>query len=37
MSDYSKEETNKFLESLDRKTFDKINVFFESMLNLNMS
>jgi len=34
MSDYSKEETNKFLESLDRKTFDKINVFFESMPQL---
>tara|TARA_Y100001937_G_scaffold126934_1_gene197559 strand:+ start:866 stop:1603 length:738 start_codon:yes stop_codon:yes gene_type:complete len=34
LSDYSKEETNKFLESLDRKTFDKINVFFESMPQL---
>ena len=26
--DYSKEELNKFLESLDRKSFDKINVDF---------
>ena len=34
VSDYSKEEMNKFLESLDRKAFDKINNFFETMPQL---
>ena len=34
VNDYSKEEMNKFLESLDRKAFDKINNFFETMPQL---
>ncbi len=33
-SDYSKEELNKFLESLDTKAFQKINVFFDTMPKL---
>ena len=33
-SDYSKEELDKFLESLDRKSFDKLNKFFETMPQL---
>ena len=32
--DYSKEELDKFLESLDRKSFDKLNKFFETMPQL---
>ena len=34
VGDYSKEELNKFLESLDRKSFDKLNQFFETMPQL---
>ena len=34
VSDYSKEDRNKFLDSLDRKGFDKINEFFETMPQL---
>ena len=34
VSDYSKEDMNKFLDSLDRKGFDKINEFFETMPQL---
>ena len=33
-SDYSKEELNKFLESLDTKAFQKINEFFDTMPKL---
>ena len=32
--DYSKQEMTKFLESLDRKSFDKMNAFFETMPQL---
>ena len=34
INDYSKEELDKFIENLDRTTFDKINKFFESMPQL---
>ena len=34
VKDYSKEELNSFLGSLNRKTFDKINKFFETMPQL---
>jgi len=34
VSDYTKEELDKFIESLDRKTFDKLNKFFETMPQL---
>ena len=34
VKDYSKEELHKFLESVDGKTFEKINKFFESMPQL---
>ena len=34
VNDYSKEELNKFLEGLDKKSFDKINRFFETMPQL---
>ena len=34
VKDYSKEEITKFLESLDRKSFDKMNAFFETMPQL---
>ena len=34
VSDYSTDELDKFLESLDRKSFDKINKFFETMPQL---
>ena len=33
-SDYTKEELNKFIESLDSKAFKKINDFFDSMPKL---
>ena len=32
--DYSKDELNKFIENLDRKAFDKLNKFFETMPQL---
>jgi len=34
VSDYSKEDLHKFLEGLDKKSFDKINRFFETMPQL---
>tara|TARA_A100001011_G_C14132947_1_gene766245 strand:- start:216 stop:947 length:732 start_codon:yes stop_codon:yes gene_type:complete len=34
ISDYTKEELDKFIENLDRATFDKINKFFETMPQL---
>ena len=34
VKDYSKEELNKFIENLDRKAFDKLNKFFETMPQL---
>jgi hypothetical protein len=34
VSDYTKEELDKFIESLDRKSFDKLNKFFETMPQL---
>jgi len=34
MSDYSKEDLQKFIENLNRKSFDKINKFFETMPQL---
>ena len=37
VSDYSTDELDKFLESLDRKSFDKINKFFETMPKLSHS
>ena len=32
--DYTKDELNKFIESLDRKSFDKLNKFFDTMPQL---
>ena len=34
VSDYPKEDLHKFLEGLDKKSFDKINRFFETMPQL---
>jgi len=34
VKDYSSEDLNKFIESLDRKAFDKLNKFFETMPQL---
>ena len=34
VKDYSKDELNKFIESLDRKSFDNLNKFFETMPQL---
>jgi len=34
VSDYSKKDLNDFIESLDRKTFDKLNTFFDTMPQL---
>ena len=34
VKDYTKDELNKFIESLDRKSFDKLNKFFETMPQL---
>jgi len=34
MSDYTKEDLDKFIENLDRKTFDKLNQFFDTMPQL---
>ena len=34
LNDYTREDLDKFLESLDRKSFDKINKFFETMPQL---
>jgi len=34
VKDYTKDELNKFIESLDRKSFDKLNKFFDTMPQL---
>ena len=34
VSDYTKEDLDKFIENLDRKTFDKLNEFFDTMPQL---
>lgn len=34
MTDYSRDDLNKFIESLDRKSFDKLNKFFDTMPQL---
>ena len=34
MSDYSREDLHKFIENLDRKSFDKLNSFFDTMPQL---
>ena len=34
VSDYTKEDLDKFIENLDRKTFDKLNQFFDTMPQL---
>ena len=34
VKDYTKDELNKFIESLDRKSFDKLNKFFDTMTQL---
>ena len=34
MSDSTKEDLDKFIENLDRKTFDKLNEFFDTMPQL---
>ena len=34
ISDYSQDDLNKFIENLDRKSFDKLNKFFETMPQL---
>ena len=35
ISDYTQDDLNKFIENLDRKSFDKINKFFETMPQLS--